>query len=91
MNEWWFSNQSIYEKMNCTRCGSAMFLKIVCDYGGFSWRRKCIFCGNLKLLAEIHILIAFNGFRRKLDFNKAKSRYPKKAAHFLSSYRLRQI
>jgi hypothetical protein len=45
----------------------------------------------LKLLAEIYILIAFNGFRKKLDFSKAKSPYPKRAAHFLPSYRIRQI
>jgi hypothetical protein len=33
--------------MNCHRCGGTMILKTFCDYGGYSWGWKCIFCGEI--------------------------------------------
>lgn len=33
--------------MNCHRCGGTMIFKKFCDYGGYSWGWKCIFCGEI--------------------------------------------
>jgi len=33
--------------MDCHRCGGTMILKKFCDYGGYSWGWKCIFCGEI--------------------------------------------
>ena len=33
--------------MNCHRCGGIMIFKKFCDYGGYSFGWKCIYCGEI--------------------------------------------